>query len=548
MAPLLATLNDRIQAVTGIDPELRPATKPQFGHFQTNAALRRGAEQGRNPRAVAAELTAALDLSDICEPLEIAGPGFINIRVRADVLARVVTANLLDPHSGIEQAGQPQAVVVDYSSPNVAKQMHVGHLRSTIIGDCFTRVLAIQGHHVIRQNHIGDWGRQFGMLIEQIRDEQLDLDTLDLADSEALYLRANAHLTADPEFADRARARVVALQGGEPETLAIWQRLIEISAAGFAATYSRLGVLLTRDDIAGESSYNAMLAGICTDLEARGIATMDNGALVVFVPGFDAPAILRNSAGGYGYDVTDVAAIRHRLDDFHADRLVYVTDARQQDHFLKVFAVARQAGYLPDTVAAEHVGFGMVLGADGTPFKTREGTAVHLDDLLDEAEATATPEVALAAIKYADLSNQLHKDYVFDPARMTKTTGDTGPYLQYAHARVSSILRLAVAEGEQLDDAHSVVTTLDKPEEQALALALVRFPEVVAEVGETLQPHKLCGYLYDLASQFSGFYEHCPVLKAAGETRHSRCVLGRATARVLSTGLGLLGIAAPETM
>ncbi len=548
MASLTQTLTTRIQAVTGTDPELRPSTKPQFGHYQCNVALRLAADQGRKPREVAQEIVDRLDLDDLCEPLEIAGPGFINIRLRPGVLARAVTEQLADPRAGLARTAGPATVVIDYSSPNVAKQMHVGHLRSTIIGDCFTRVLRALGDTVVPQNHIGDWGRQFGMLIEQILEEALDLDQLDLAGAEELYLRANRHLDQDPAFADRARARVVALQGGDEATMAIWRRLIDISTTGFESTYARLGVLLTTADVAGESTYNDQLAGICQDLESRGIATMDGGALVVFVPGFEAPAILRNSAGGYGYDVTDVAALRHRVDDLGADRLIYVTDARQHDHFMKVFAVAARAGYLPESVQAEHVGFGMVLGKDGTPFKTREGTAVHLDDLLDEAESLATPEVALAAIKYADLSTQLQKDYVFDPARMTATTGDTGPYLQYAHARVSAILRRAGADGDLVDDHSAEIARLDEKAEQWLALTLTRFPEVVAEVAAALTPHKLCGYLFDLATQFSTFYEQCPVLKSEDETRRSRLVLCRATQRVLALGLDLLGIPAPETM
>ncbi len=338
--------------------------------------------------------------------------------------------------------------MIDYSSPNVAKQMHVGHLRTTIIGDCFNRVLTATGNTVIPQNHIGDWGRQFGMLIEQTLDEGLDLSTLDLAGAEELYKRANERLKADESFADRARNRVVALQAGDEETRAIWQRLIDVSKVGFNEAYDRLGVLLTDADIAGESSYNDLLVGVCTDLEARGIAKVDDGALVVFVDGFDAPGdpaqparrlrLRRDRRGGHQ---------KYRVDDLHADRIIYVTDARQHHHFELVFAVARKAGYVPDSVSTEHVGYGMVLGADGKPFSTREGTAAYLIDLLDAAEEHVTRPVALAAIKYADLSNQLQKDYVFDAERMTATTGDTGPYLQYAHARANQILRRAEAEG-----------------------------------------------------------------------------------------------------
>jgi arginyl-tRNA synthetase len=556
----------RLRAATGTDPELRPATKPQFGHFQSNVALRLAKADGRKPREVAAQIVADLDIADLCEPVEIAGPGFLNFRLRTSVLADAVNAQLDDPRAGIPATPRPDRVVIDYSSPNVAKQMHVGHLRTTIIGDCFTRVLRAVGDTVIPQNHIGDWGRQFGMLIEQIADERLDLDTLDLAGAEQLYLRANDHFESDADFAERARARVVALQGGDPETRTAWRRLSQISLAGFNRTSARLGVLLTDADIAGESSYNDALDGICDDLASRGIAVMDDGALIARIDGFDAPAILRNSAGGYGYDVTDLAALRHRVADLGATRLVYVTDARQANHFALLFALSRKAGYLPDTVRAEHIGYGMVLGTDGHPFKTREGTAAHLDDLLDAAEATAAPPVALAAIKYADLSNQLQKDYVFDPARMTATTGDTGPYLQYAHARVSQILRRAAADkdatGPDQDAAgpdasthvttpHVTtphVTTLDDPAEQDLALALTGFGACVAEVADKLTPHKLCMYLYDLAGKCSVFYERCPVLKATGPVRDSRLALCRATQQVLAAGLDLLGIPAPERM
>ena len=544
MQSLASLLTARVEAAAGIDPEMRPATKPQFGHFQSNVALRLAKAEGRTPRDVAADLITRIDVADLCEPLEVAGPGFINFRIRSGVLARAASDLLADPHTGIDQAASPQKIVIDYSSPNVAKQMHVGHLRTTIIGDCFNRVLTATGHSVLPQNHIGDWGRQFGMLIEQTLDEGLDLSTLDLAGAEELYKRANERLKADESFADRARNRVVALQAGDEETRAIWQRLIDVSKVGFNETYHRLGVLLTDEHIAGESSYNHLLEDVCTDLEQRGIAVVDDGALVVFVDGFDAPAILRNRHGGYGYDVTDVAALKYRAETLGADRLIYVTDARQRNHFELVFAVARKAGYIPDSLVTEHVGYGMVLGRDGRPFSTREGTAAYLIDLLDAAEEHVTRPVALAAIKYADLSNQLQKDYVFDAERMTATTGDTGPYLQYAHARANQILRRAEADGI----AWSTITVLDEPAEQALALLLSRFGEIVALVAEDLQPHKLCTYLFDLATAMSSFYEQCPVLKSEGEVRASRLALCATTKKVLATGLGLLGIEAPDQM
>ncbi|WP_098461230.1 arginine--tRNA ligase [Propionicimonas paludicola] len=544
MLSLPSLLSERVAAVAGVDPELRPATRPQFGHYQTNVALRLANEQGRPPREVAAELVAKIDLADLCEPLEVAGPGFINLRIRADVLASVATAVLTEPGAGISPAEHPQRVVVDYSSPNVAKQMHVGHLRSTIIGDCFTRVLRAQGHTVIPQNHIGDWGRQFGMLVEQILDEGLDASSLDLPGAEALYQRANTHLKESEEFADRARERVVKLQAGDAETRRIWRQLIEVSLAGFNATYRRMNILLTDADLAGESIYNADLPVVAADLEERGIARIDDGALAVFVEGAQAPAIIRNAAGGYGYTCTDLAAIRHRVGTLGVNRLIYVVGSPQEYHFQQVFAVARLAGYLPDDVSAEFVGFGQVLGADGKKFSTREGTAVTLNSLLDAAEEQAAPPIALAAIKYADLSSGLQKDYTFDAERMVATTGDTGPYLQYAHARANQILRKAEAEGYGFEN----VTVLDEPAEHQVALLLSRFGEVVAQVGETLQPHRLCGYLYELAGALSVFYEQCPVLKSEGAVRSSRLALCAATKKVLATGLDLLGIEAPDRM
>lgn len=524
---------------------MRPATKPQFGHFQTNVALRLAKAEGLPPRVVAERLIDAIDLADLCEPLEIAGPGFINLRIRTDVLARVASEVLADPAAGVEQTPRPEVVVIDYSAPNVAKTMHVGNLRSTIIGDCFRRVLTATGNTVIAQNHIGDWGTQFGMLVEQILFEDADASEMDLNAAVALYRRAQDHFKADGEWADAARRRVVALQTGDPETRAIWQALIEVSKQGFNETYERLGVLLTDDDLAGESMYNGALASVADDLESRGIAVIDNGALCVFIEGSDAPLIVRKRDGGFGYSATDLAAIRHRVDDLGAQRIIYVVGTPQSFHFEQVFAVARKAGYLPEGVEAEHVGFGSVLGPDGKMFRTRAGGSVTLHYLLDEAEAVTTRPIAMAAVKYADLSTSLHKDYVFDVERMTATTGNTGPYLQYAHARASRILRMAESRGIALSVQ---VTGLAEPEEQALALLLSRFGETVADVAQNLQPHKLCTYLYDVAVATNAFYENCPVLKSEGETRASRLALVAASRRVLARGLGLLGIEAPDSM
>jgi len=542
---LPALLSSRIEAVAGVDPELRPATKPQFGHFQSNVALRLAKSEGRPPREVASSIVERLDLADLCETVDIAGPGFLNFRLRSSVLAAAVTAQLADPAAGIEVTSDPQVVVVDYSAPNVAKQMHVGHLRSTIIGDCLNRVLTAVGHEVIPQNHVGDWGTQFGMLVEQILEDQIDVSTLDLASAEELYQRANAHFKADEEFAAAARRRVVALQSGDAQTLATWRQLIEISLVGFNAVYARLKVRLTDDDLAGESTYNEDLPAVVEDLENSGAAVVDDGALVVFVEGFNSPMIVRKSDGGFGYSATDLAAIRHRVRDLKASRLVYVVGSPQAFHFEQVFAVARKAHFLPDEVSTEHVAFGQVLGPDGKKFSTREGTAVTLTTLLDAAEEQAAPPIALAAIKYADLSTGLNKDYVFDIERMVQTTGNTGPYLQYAHARMAQVLRRAEADGlgEQ-----TVVSVLAEPAEQQLALLLSRFGEVVTDVAASLQPHKLCSYLYELAGALSVFYEQCPVLKSEGQVRSSRLALCATTKKVLAAGLDLLGIEALDRM
>lgn len=538
-------LSQRFADLTGIDPELRPATRPEFGHFQTNVALRLAKTRGQKPRDIAAELVEQIDLSDLCEPLEIAGPGFINIRLSEQTLVGGVTHLLQDPDTGIARVSQPQRIVIDYSGPNVAKQMHVGHLRSTIIGDSFHRVLTALGHTVIAQNHIGDWGTQFGQLLEQLDDEELDAATLSLAEADALYKRAAARFKSDESFAARARKRVVSLQGGDPASLKQWEALLAISKVGFNLAYARLNVLLTDHDLAGESTYNDQLAEVAADVESSGVAVIDNGALCIFVEGYDAPLIVRKSDGGYGYDITDLTAIQHRVTRLEADRIIYVTDVRQHAHFMQVFGAARKAGYLPDSVVAEHVGYGMVLGEDNKPLKSRDGSAATLVSLLDAAEAERAPEIAMGAIKYADLSNGLNRDYVFDLDRMIQTQGDTGPYLQYAHARICQVQRKAVAEELTIPDA---VSALAHPSEQALALLLSRYGETVAEIAQTLQPHKLCTYLHEVAVAVARFYDDCPVLRSEGEIRSSRLGLVEAARRVLAHGLGLLGIAAPQRM
>jgi arginyl-tRNA synthetase len=540
------TLTSRLSAAAlaafGVDadPELRPTTRPEFGHFQTSLPLRLAGPLGEPPRVLGRRLLDALEVDDLCLPPVLAGAGFVNLTLRPEFLAEQVTAHASDPHLGAERPAAPQRVVVDYSSPNVAKQMHVGHLRSTVIGDALVRVLEFAGHEVLRRNHVGDWGTPFGMLLEHLSEVGCPPDP-DLAVLDAAYRAARSRFDGEPGFADRARRRVVLLQDGDPATRELWQRVVAVSAAAFATAYARLGVRLQPGDVVGESSYQDRLQGTVDDLDALGLLRVSDGAVCAFLPGLP-PLVLRKSDGGFGYDATDVAALRYRVDVDGADRLVYVVDARQGLHFDQVFALARAAGWLPDHVTAEHVAFGTVLGADGRPFKTRDGGTVPLDALLDEAEQRAgSREVGIGAVKYADLSSGLGRDYVFDLARMVALDGDTGPYLQYAHARLATLLARA-------GGATDAVTVLEHPAELRVAFLLTGFPGVVQEVVRTLEPHRLCGYLQRLAVAVSSFYEACPVLRADEPVRSSRLALCAVARRTLATGLDLLGIAAPDAM
>ncbi len=540
--------------LAGTDPELRVATRPEFGHFQTNLPLRLAGALRLPPATIAARLADALDVSGLCEPPSVAGQGFVNLTLLPARLAADVN-ELLAGEDGLPSRGE--RVVVDYSGPNVAKQMLVHHLRSTVIGDALCRVLSYAGYDVVRQNHLGDWGTQFGMLIEELLDTGQDAAThdrsgLDLKGLEDLYRQARAHFDADPGFADRARARVVALQSGDAGTRELWHRIVDVSVTEFERVYRRLGVLLAPDDVAGESSYNDALPDVVDDLEAAGLLTESGGALCAFLPGFAGrdgsplPVIVRKADGGFGYSAIDLAAVRHRVDVLRADRIVVLTDHRQGLHFAQVFALARAAGWLPERVSAEHVTFGAVLGEDGRPFKTREGESLPLTALLDEAEARAGHDIGLGAVKYADLVNDRSRDYVFSLDRMVALNGNTSVYLQYAHARMCKVLAksgLATPGGPA-----GRVTLLPHPAEQHLAVLLARFPDTVDQVARTLQPHRLCGYLYDVATAASSFYEQCPVLPSTGETRTSRLALCAATRQVLATGLDLLGITAPPSM
>jgi len=549
------------------DPVIRPS---QFADFQANAALALAKRLGDQPRTVAQRIVDALDLDGVAEEPGISGPGFVNVRLSDTWIAAAVTAVREDDRLGVPTQ-ERQVVPVDYSAPNVAKEMHVGHLRTTVVGDALVRTLEHLGHDVIRQNHVGDWGTPFGMLIEHLLTVGEDSPEAQLltSDPNAFYAAAREEFDGDEEFATRARTRVVALQAGDSDTLRLWNELVDLSKQYFNRIYSTLGVTLTDTDLAGESTYNDELAGICDELEERGIASMSEGALCVFLDGYTGregkpqPLIIRKSDGGYGYATTDLATIRHRVRDLHADRILYVIGAPQALHLNMVWDTARLAGWLPDDVVVVHVQIGNVLGPDRKILRTRAGNPLKLMALLEETVArarevvdearpdldpgvrsTIAPQVGIGAVKYADLSVAHDSEYVFDLDRMVSLTGNTGPYLQYAAARIRSIFRTA---GLSPDTADAPISVTD-PAERALALALLDFGDVVVQVGDLLEPHRLCGYLFDVAQHFSAFYEQCPVLKADAEVRASRLALCAATLAVLDQGLDLLGIARPDQM
>jgi arginyl-tRNA synthetase len=550
------------------DPVLRRAAQTQFGDFQANAAMALAKRVGRSPRDVAADIVANLDVAGVASKVEIAGPGFINIWVSDEALASAANALLADERLGVAEAQPAERVVIDYSSPNLSKEMHIGHLRSTIIGDALARVLGFIGHDVIRQNHVGDWGTQFGMLVEHMLDigatAGADEAPTSLADLNAFYKEANARFKEDPEFAVRARRRVVTLQAGDEETLGLWRRFVAESHGHAQAIYDRLGVLLVESDIFGESAYNDMLEGVAADVESSEVGRVDQGALVVFSDKYEAPLLVRKQDGGYMYGTTDLAGIRYRVEVLGATFLIYVVGAPQTQHLDQVFEAARKLGWLRPPARAVHVSFGSVLGEDRKMYKTRSGENIKLNELLDEAveraaakvrdanpdlpveeQAAVARAVGIGAVKYADLANDRLKDYVFDWDRMLAFEGNTGPYLQYAHARIRSIFRRA--EGFEVDDSTPIA--LGEDAERALVLALIGFGDAVAGAAEHLQPHRLSTYLFELAQAFTAFYEHCPVLRAPDEaTRASRLALSELTARTLQRGLGLLGIEAPDRM
>ncbi len=572
MTSTYETLRERLQVAfdaleIGADSVLRTS---EHGDYQANGVMALAKRLSRPPREVAAEIVESLDLADVAT-VEVAGPGFLNLTVTTAFLDRQLAELTTDARLGVAATPTPKRVVIDYSSPNVAKEVHVGHLRSTVIGDALARMYRFAGHHVIARNHVGDWGTPFGMLIEHLLDlgEQAAASSLSMGDLDVFYREARAKFDASDAFKGRSRSRVVALQGGDPETLRLWHVLVNQSIAYFSAVYDKLDVTLGADDIVGESYYNHLLESVVEDLRAAGLLVQSEGALCVFPEGFQnrdgepLPLIVRKSDGGYGYAASDLAAVRDRVGTLHADEMLYVVGVPQAQHLEMVFAVARQADWLPATVRCEHVTFGNVLGPDHKMFKTRSGETVKLVALIDEAIERAfvilddrgtdldgdakyllAEQIARAAIKYADLSTERQHDYVFDLERMIAFEGDTGPYLQYAHARVRSIFRRAATPFVP-GDAHFALAA---PAERSLALGLLAMPEAFTSALASLQPHRLCTYLFDLAQRFTSFYDTCPVLASEGALREERLALCDLTARALELGLSVLGIDAPPQM
>jgi arginyl-tRNA synthetase len=553
------------------EPQVRQSAKVQFGDYQANGVMAVAKKLGMAPRQLAEQVITHLNLDGIASRVEIAGPGFINIFLDPSFLAEHVNAALASERLGVTRP-EPQTIVIDYSAPNVAKEMHVGHLRSTIIGDASVRTQEFLGHKVIRANHVGDWGTQFGMLIAYLeKQQQENAGDMELADLEGFYREAKKHYDEDEAFAERARSYVVKLQGGDEYFRQMWRKLVDITMSQNQLTYDRLNVTLTRDDVMGESLYNPMLPGIVADLKAKGLAVESEGATVVFLDEFKNKegeamgVIIQKKDGGYLYTTTDIACAKYRYETLHADRVLYYIDSRQHQHLMQAWTIVRKAGYVPDSVPLEHHMFGMMLGKDGKPFKTRAGGTVKLADLLDEAlerarrlVAEKNPDmpadeleklanaVGIGAVKYADLSKNRTTDYVFDWDNMLAFEGNTAPYMQYAYTRVLSVFRKAGIEERALTNA-SVVIKEDR--EAQLAARLLQFEETLNVVAREGTPHVMCAYLYDLAGLFSGFYEHCPILSAESEEiRNSRLKLALLTAKTLKLGLDTLGIETVERM
>lgn len=553
------------------EPQVRQSAKVQFGDYQANGMMAVAKKLGMAPRQLAEQVLTHLDLSGIASKVEIAGPGFINIFLEPVFLAEQVQQALASDRLGVSQPTR-QTIVVDYSAPNVAKEMHVGHLRSTIIGDAAVRTLEFLGHHVIRANHVGDWGTQFGMLIAWLeKQQQENAGDMALADLEGFYRDAKKHYDEDEAFAERARNYVVKLQSGDAYFREMWRKLVDITMTQNQITYDRLNVTLTRDDVMGESLYNPMLPGIVADLKAKGLAVESEGATVVFLDEFKNKegdpmgVIIQKKDGGYLYTTTDIACAKYRYETLHADRVLYYIDSRQHQHLMQAWTIVRKAGYVPDSVPLEHHMFGMMLGKDGKPFKTRAGGTVKLADLLDEAlerarrlVAEKNPDmpadeleklanaVGIGAVKYADLSKNRTTDYIFDWDNMLAFEGNTAPYMQYAYTRVLSVFRKADIDEQALASAPVIIS---EDREAQLAARLLQFEETLTVVAREGTPHVMCAYLYDVAGLFSGFYEHCPILSAENDAiRNSRLKLAQLTAKTLKLGLDTLGIETVERM
>ncbi|CDG07996.1 arginine--tRNA ligase [Salmonella enterica] len=553
------------------EPQVRQSAKVQFGDYQANGMMAVAKKLGMAPRQLAEQVLTHLDLSGIASKVEIAGPGFINIFLEPAFLAEQVQQALASDRLGVSQPTR-QTIVVDYSAPNVAKEMHVGHLRSTIIGDAAVRTLEFLGHHVIRANHVGDWGTQFGMLIAWLeKQQQENAGDMALADLEGFYRDAKKHYDEDEAFAERARNYVVKLQSGDTYFREMWRKLFDITMTQNQITYDRLNVTLTRDDVMGESLYNPMLPGIVADLKAKGLAVESEGATVVFLDEFKNKegdpmgVIIQKKDGGYLYTTTDIACAKYRYETLHADRVLYYIDSRQHQHLMQAWTIVRKAGYVPDSVPLEHHMFGMMLGKDGKPFKTRAGGTVKLADLLDEAlerarrlVAEKNPDmpadeleklanaVGIGAVKYADLSKNRTTDYIFDWDNMLAFEGNTAPYMQYAYTRVLSVFRKANIDEQALASAPVIIS---EDREAQLAARLLQFEETLTVVAREGTPHVMCAYLYDVAGLFSGFYEHCPILSAENDAvRNSRLKLAQLTAKTLKLGLDTLGIETVERM
>lgn len=557
----------------GLPALIAPGKKTGFGDYQANCAMGAAKVMGINPRELAARIVEQLQLVGIANKIEIAGPGFINIDLDPEWLGQQIAAAQVDARMGITCASTPQTVVIDYSGPNLAKEMHVGHLRSTIIGDALARLLEFQGHTVIRQNHVGDWGTQFGMLIAEL-EEQLGANReadMALKDLEVFYQQAKKHFDDDAAFADKARNYVVRLQSGDPAILKLWQEFKNVSLHHSTEIYQQLNVTLSDTDVRGESFYNNDLAPVVKELQDQGLAVESEGAQVVFLPeladkdGNPSPVIIQKQGGGYLYATTDLAAMRYRVNTLHADRIMYFIDARQSLHMQQVFTLALKAGFVRADVSLEHLAFGTMMGADGKPFKTRTGGTVKLAELLVEAieraaalVAEKNPELApgemseigrkvgIGAVKYADLSKTRTNDYIFSWDSMLSFDGNTAPYLQYAFTRVQSIFRKAGVTPQSLSGA----ILIDSEQEKLLAIKLLQFSEVLDQVAREAMPHLLCTYLYEISSLYMSFYEACPILKegVTAEVRASRLRLCHLVARTLEQGLNLLGIEVMERM